>query len=138
MPKKKTWLDKLNDNKQPQVKRLEKDIAGMSAGSKMLIATPLLLDSYIRKIRYGKHVDTKTLRNDLAHEHHADCTCPLTTGIFLRIVAEGNYQKLQEGQPLEKIAPFWRVIEPGSPLAEKLTFGQDFLKQQIEKERGKK
>ena len=67
-------------------------------------------------------------------EHNADYTCPVTTGIFLRIVAEANYEKWQQGKALEEITPFWRVIEPNSALAKKLTFGQDFLLKQIDKE----
>jgi hypothetical protein len=51
-------------------------------------------------------------------------------------VAEANYEKLQKGYRIEEITPFWRVIEPNSALAKKLTFGQEFLLQQIEKERG--
>jgi hypothetical protein len=49
-------------------------------------------------------------------------------------VAEANYEKLQQGKNVEEITPFWRAIEPNSVLAKKLTFGQDFLLQQIEKE----
>jgi len=49
-------------------------------------------------------------------------------------VAEANYEKLQQGNRIKEITPFWRVIEPNSALAKKLTFGQDFLIQQIEKE----
>jgi hypothetical protein len=49
-------------------------------------------------------------------------------------VAEANYEKLLQGKHLQEITPFWRVIEPNSPLAKKLTFGQDFLLEQIEKE----
>jgi hypothetical protein len=52
----------------------------------------------------------------------------------LRIVAEANYEKLQQGNCFEEITPFWRVIEPNSALAKKLTFGQDFLLKQIENE----
>ena len=43
-------------------------------------------------------------------------------------------EKLQNGKPVGEITPFWRVIEPKSVLAKKLTFGQEFLLQQIEKE----
>jgi hypothetical protein len=50
-------------------------------------------------------------------------------------VAEANYEKLQQGECLEEITPFWRVIEPNSALAKKLTFGQEFLHQQVDKER---
>ena len=135
MAMKKTWLDKLNETKEPKIKRIDIDFADIPAGSNMLIATPKIIDNYIQEIGVGKRIDTKTLRKDLALAHNADYTCPVTTGIFLRIVAEANYEKLQQGKNVEEITPFWRVIEPNSVLAKKLTFGQDFLLQQIEKER---
>jgi ABC-type uncharacterized transport system ATPase subunit len=134
MAKKKTWLDKLNEKKEPQIKRIEINFADIPAGSNMFIATPKLIEQYIQEIGLGKRIDIKTLRKDLALEHNADCTCPVTTGIFLRIVAEANYEKLQQGQSIEEIAHFWRVIEANSSLAKKLTFGQELLIQQIEKE----
>jgi len=132
---KKSWLDKLNENKEPKIKRIDIDFADIPAGSNMFIATPKLIDQYINELGVGKRIDLKTLRKDLAIEHNADYTCPVTTGIFLRIVAEANYEKLQQGKHLEEITPFWRVIEHNSALAKKLTFGQDFLLEQIEKER---
>jgi len=132
---KKSWLDKLNENKEPKIKRIDIDFADIPAGSNMFIATPKLIDQYINEIGVGKRIDLKTLRKDLAIEHNADYTCPVTTGIFLRIVAEANYEKLHQGIHLQEITPFWRVIEPNSALAKKLTFGQDFLLEQIEKER---
>jgi hypothetical protein len=135
MASKKSWLDKLNEKREPKIKKIEIDFADIPAGSTLLIATPKLIDQYIQEIGFGKRVDTKTLRKDLAIEHNADYTCPVTTGIFLRIVAEANYKKLQQGNLIEEITPFWRVIEPNSTLAKKLTFGQEFLLKQIDKER---
>ena len=132
---KKSWLDKLNENKEPKMKKIDIDFADIPAGSNMFIATPKLIDQYINEIGVGKRIDLKTLRKDLAIEHNADYTCPVTAGIFLRIVAEANYEKLHQGIHLQEITPFWRVIEPNSALAKKLTFGQDFLLEQIEKER---
>ena len=88
MKTKKSWNDKLHDARLPQVKRLDKSFADMPEGCMMLIATPAIIDSYIRQIPKGKSVDLLTLRDDLAREYHAEKTCPLTTGIFLRIVAE--------------------------------------------------
>ena len=131
---KKSWLDKLNENKEPIIKRIDIDFADIPSGSNMLIATPKIIDKYIQEIGVGKCINMKTLRKDLAIAHNADYTCPVTTGIFLRIVAEANYEKLQQGIRFEDITPFWRVIEPNSALAKKLTFGQDFLLEQIEKE----
>lgn len=135
MAKRKTWLEKLNESKQPHTVKLEKAFAGIPADCNLFIPSPKLIGEYIQHIGFGKRIDVKTMRNDLALEHNADYTCPVTTGIFLRIVAEANYEKLQQGISLEKITPFWRVIEPNSPLAKKLTFGQEFLVQQIDNER---
>ncbi len=134
MTKKKSSLEKLNEKLQTQVKRIEIDFADIPAGSNMLIPTPQIIDSYINQIGYGKRINPKIMRKDLALAHHADYTCPVTTGIFLRIVAEANYEKLLQGMNATEITPFWRVIEPNSPLAKKLTFGQEFILKQLENE----
>lgn len=105
MAKKKTWVDRLNEKKVPQKKRVEKDFADIPAGSTMFIATPQLIEQYIRQIDRGRRVDTRTLRKDLALEHRADYTCPVTTGIFLRIVAEASYEKFNEAHHWIKLLP---------------------------------
>lgn len=134
MASKKTWLDKLNEKKEPKIKRIDFDFADIPANSNMFIATPQIIDNYIKKISKGKNVTVQTMRKDLAIENSADYTCPVTTGIFLRIVAEANYEKLQQGISWKEITPFWRVIKPNSTLAKKLTFGQEFIVKQIDKE----
>jgi hypothetical protein len=101
----------------------------------MYISTPQIIESYIKQIAKGKSVDTVTMRNDLAVENNAVFTCPLTTSIFLRIVAEAAHEQLEQGVALKNITPFWRMIESNSPLAKKLSFGQDFLKEQRKKEK---
>ena len=73
---KKSWLDKLNEHKEPKIKRIDIDFADIPSGSNMFIATPKLIDAYIQEIGVGKRIDIKTLRKDLAIEHHADHTCP--------------------------------------------------------------
>ncbi|SHF77565.1 hypothetical protein [Flavisolibacter ginsengisoli] len=130
----KTWAEKLNVDRSPEIEKVEKDFGGVKAGQMMLIPTPRLVDAYIRQIPKGRQVDSITLRKDLAAEYHAEITCPLTTGIFLRIAAEAAYEAYRQGTPLEKITPFWRVIDETSPTAKKLTFGTALLKQQRKKE----
>ena len=132
--KRKTWKEKLNDGRQPHIDTSDKDFAGIKAGQKMLIPTPKLIDNYIRQIPKGKFVDTATLRKDIAIEHGAEVTCPLTTGIFLRIVAEAAYEEHTVGEPLNKITPFWRVVDEKSTTAKKLTFGTELLREQRRKE----
>ena len=130
----KTWAEKLNIDRKPVIEKADKDFAGVKTGQMMLIPTPKIVDAYIRQIPTGREVDTETLRKDLAAEYHAEITCPLTTGIFIRIAAEAAYEEYQKGTPVNKITPFWRVISEKSPAAKKLTFGTKFLIEQRKKE----
>lgn len=132
--KRKTWAEKLNIDRKPVIEKADKDFAGIREGQMMLIPTPKIVDAYIRQIPKGQAVDSDTIRKDLAAEFHAEVTCPLTTGIFIRIVAEAAYEEYQKGKPLNKITPFWRVIGEKSPAAKKLTFGTSLLKEQRKKE----
>jgi hypothetical protein len=132
--KRKTWAEKLNIDRQPVIEKADKDFAGIKAGQMMLIPTPKIVDEYIRQIPKGRQTNTETLRKDLAAEYHAEVTCPLTTGIFIRITAEAAFEEYQQGKPLNKITPFWRVITEKSPAAKKLTFGTEFLIEQRKKE----
>jgi hypothetical protein len=75
------------------------------------------------------------MRDDLALTYGADFTCPLTSGIFLRIVAEMNYEKYAEGALMETICPFWRIIDPNSKLGGKLSFGTEFIREMRKKEK---
>ncbi|MGZ3846439.1 MAG: hypothetical protein ACXVLT_00710 [Flavisolibacter sp.] len=130
----KTWADKLNIDRQPIVEKAGKDFAGIKTGQLMLIPTPKIVDAYIRQIPKGKEANSERIRKDLAAEFHAEVTCPLTTGIFIRIAAEAAYEEYEKGKPLSKITPFWRVISEKSPTAKKLSFGTKLLKEQRKKE----
>jgi hypothetical protein len=131
----KTWTDKVNDpTKEFIIKKLEKDFADMPAGSKMLIATPKIIDMYIRHIPKGKRGSLATMRRDLASEYGAEYTCPVTSGIFLRIVSEAAHEQIEKGVALNKVTPFWRVIDSQSKLIKKLSFGETFVQQQRKKE----
>lgn len=125
--KTKSWSEKYTTREEVELKKLEKKFADIPENSIMLIATPQVFEDYIKKVKTGKSKSIKEVRSDLAKKFKADHTCPLTTGIFLRIVAEANFEKIMKGESIEKIAPFWRVITPNSSLAKKLSFGQDFI-----------
>ena len=131
----KTWQEKLTGHNELQVKKADKDFAGIRAGQLMLIPTPLVIDQYIRQIPKGCSVAMDVLRRDLAFEHGAEVTCPLTTGMFVRIVAEAAYEAYENGTPLQEVTPFWRVIDENSPAAAKLSFGTEFLIDQRRAER---
>lgn len=131
---KKTWLEKFNVAREPVVEVTDKTFADIPKGSKMLIATPRVVDAYLRHIPEGRHTTLQQMRKDLAAEYRAEYTCPITAGIFLRIVSELAHEQYEQGTPLKKIAPFWRMIDRKAPLAKKLSFGYDFVDVQRAKE----
>lgn len=130
----KSWSEKFNTRKEPEVKRVDEKFADIPAGATMLIATPAIVEAYIKEIPKGKRGDIRTMRKDLAAQYHAEYTCPVTSGIFLRIVAEKAYEDHMQGKKVNQVTPFWRMIDPASPAAKKLSFGTDFITMQRLKE----
>lgn len=121
----KSWEDKFFTKQNYEIKTIQKSFWGHVAGSKMLILTPLIIQEYINHIESGNFSNIEIMRNDLAIEYGADFTCPMTTGIFLKIVAEYNYEKLNN-KGIE-ICPFWRIIAPDSKLSNRLSFDKKFI-----------
>lgn len=128
--KRKSWQEKLHVGQQIKVETVEGKFADIPAGATMLIATPAIVDDYIRHIPLGHHTSLQQMRKDLAAQYHADYTCPISSGIFLRIVSEAAYEQYLSGKPLEEISPFWRMIDSKAPITKKLSFGTDFVRQQ--------
>ncbi len=90
---------------------------------RMLIPKPLDVDALIRVVEKGKLITDSQIRERLAKDFHADITCPMTTGIFLRIAAETAEEDLGKG--LKQITPYWRVIKSDGSLNEKFPGGVD-------------
>ncbi len=130
----KTWHEKLHSDKPHKVARLDKKFADMPDGCLMFIATPLIVNDYIRSIPYGMEKDLKTMRAELARAYGADKSCPVTAGIFLRIVSEAAYEDFRSGRKESEITPFWRMLRPGMKIIPKLACGEEFIRIQREKE----
>ena len=126
----KTWNEKLNCDKKSQLKKIDKSFADIPKDSMMYISTPKEIDTYINNLPRGAKITSKQMREDLAKFNQAEYTCPVTTGIFLRIVAEAAYENYNTGKKIDKVTPFWRVVEPKAKLAEKLACGSNFISQQ--------
>jgi len=122
-----SWTEKLMQTKKPIKKQIEKAFAGMPAGCLMYISTPQEINEYVNQLPPGVIKPVQEIRSELAQAHGADHTCPVTTGIFLRIVAEAALEALAQQQNLNQITPFWRAIEVESALAKKLSCGPEFL-----------
>jgi len=128
------WREKLAGGRAHEVKAAPKRFAGIQAGQLMLIPTPAIVDRYIRSVRPGRFIDSVGLRARLAKRYQAEVSCPLVTGICLRIVAEAAYEAMNDGVPLDKVTPFWRAIDEYSTTAGKLSFDSRFIKVQREHE----
>ena len=90
------------------VKILDKGFSDISAGDKMLISSPEKISEFIFKIPKGSYLNIKELRRELALKAGADNTCPVTTGIFLRMAIEQNKDDVN--------FPYWRVIDEKHPV----------------------
>mgnify|MGYP001194708375 CR=1 FL=1 len=115
-----SWTNKFNKIQSPKIRILEKRFGEILTGEKMLISTPVDIFKYINRIPRGHFVSIKRLRRELAYESNADGTCHLTTSIFLRIAIEYSLES-------NNYLPFWRVIDPKSNLARKLSCGLQFI-----------
>ena len=131
-----TAIERLNKAKSPKVVILEKDFAGIRAGSSMFVATPKIVDEFINKMPYGRFIAMPELRADLAIEYDCDATCPVSTAIFLRVVAEAALEHLEQGATTADITPFWRVVAPGDKISARLPIDQKWLKARRQEELG--
>ena len=131
MPSKpKTWKQKMNA-KPAHMVTLDKDFAGAPAGSRLLISCPLEIEEYLNnRVPLGETREIQQMRRELAAMHGADAACPVSTAIFLRTVAEAAWDDIEAGKPVTAVAPFWRVVDPKSPLAKKLRAGSSWIQQQ--------
>ena len=90
-----SWTEKLHSPRPHEVTTVERPMPGWPAGTTMLIATPLIIDGYLREIPEGHAVTTVRMRDDLATKYGADMTCALTSGIFFRIASEAALEVME-------------------------------------------
>lgn len=105
----------------PKIVRVPAKWRGQYGSGRMLIARPLDVDALIRRVRKGRLVTVRQLRERLARDSRVDVTCPLTTGIFVRIVAEAAEEDCRAGK--KQVAPYWRVVRDDGSLNEKFPGG---------------
>ena len=121
------WGKRFEKAAAPKTVTLQTDFAGIRAGALMYIASPRVIADYIASIPRGRTRSIEQMRNDLSRQNEASATCPVTTAIYLRIVAELALDGLNKGQPPAAVTPFWRVVEPGGKIARRLSCGDDLI-----------
>ena len=135
MPRaKKTWAEKMNA-KPPHHVVLEKDFAGIPKGAKLHISSPVEIAAKLKTIPPGSILSIQAFRRRLAEKNKCDATCPVSTSIFLRIVAEHTWEEFNSSSSTQDLAPFWRVVESSSPMAKKLNFDSAWIDLQRELEK---
>jgi hypothetical protein len=103
-----SWRAKLEKPQDPRLVAVPAKMSRLGIGM-MLIPTPKLVDELIRKIPKGKLATVSELRRKLAADFKVNVTCPLTTGIFVRIAAEAAEEDREQGR--KRITPYWRVVK---------------------------
>ena len=122
MKTKLSWREKLEKPQQPKLVKVPPKMSRFGKGM-MLIPTPMLVDELIRRIPKGRLVTVGELRRKLAADFAADVTCPLTTGIFVRIAAEAAEEDRAKGR--RRITPYWRVVKDDGSLNPKFPGGEE-------------
>ena len=127
---KKSAREKLAVKKQIKKVVMDKSWGGMKPGDMMLVATPLMVDAYVRSIPPGKTETLPELRDALARAEACTGTCPLSTSIFVRMVAEAALEDIADGKSVSEVSPFWRVISSQDKIAKKLNVDPAWIDEQ--------
>ncbi len=125
--------------------KLEKPVAGLPkvvevpdkwvktmGGRRVLVPTPMMVDELVRTVPQRRLITVGQIRQRLAQPFHAESTCPLTTGIFLRIISEAAEEDRQAGK--KQITPYWRVVKDDGSLNPKFPGGVEAHAQKLREE----
>ena len=121
------WRKRFDKVKAPHNVMLSTDFAGIASGTLMHIASPGAIANYCQRVPIGETRKIERMRHELARAAHAQATCPVTTAIYLRIVAEAALMDMADGKPVADVVPFWRVVDPDSKVAGRLSCERDFI-----------
>jgi len=127
-----TWREKLEKQQEPRVVDTPPKMQSRFGAGKMLIPTPALVDALMQKAPPGRLVTVEQIRQRLAQDFKVDSTCPLTTGIFIRIAAEAAEEYRHMGR--KNITPYWRVIKSDGSLNEKFPGGAEAQARRLKEE----
>jgi hypothetical protein len=133
MARKKSWREKLADNKGlPRVERIDAKKSKRWGTGTFVIPAPREVDEIMKKVRKGKLITINEIRKVLARKHGATIGCPITTGIFAWIAANAAEEDATEGK--KRITPYWRTLKTGGELNPKYPGGMENLRRKLEGE----
>jgi alkylated DNA nucleotide flippase Atl1 len=133
LPERKSWSEKLQDNKGlPKVEKITDKMSKRWGTGTVVIPAPMEVNEIMRKVPEGKLVTINDIRATLAKKHGATIGCPITTGIFAWIAANAAGERREKGE--KDITPYWRVLKTGGVINEKYPGGVEAQKKLLEKE----
>ena len=133
MPKRKSWSEKLRDDKGlPRVERITDKMSKRWGTGTVVIPAPMEVDEMMRRVPEGKLITINEIRAALAKKHGATIGCPMTTGIFAWIAANAAEEQRQKGE--KEITPYWRTLKTGGVINPKYPGGVEAQKELLEKE----
>jgi len=122
MHTRKPWREKMDNPNLPKVVHLSPKMRKrFGGGVTMVVPSPRDVDAVMRSVRKGRVISVGEIRRFLAGKYSVDTTCPLTTGIFIRIAAEAANEAEREGA--SRITPYWRVVKDDGSLNPKFPGG---------------
>jgi alkylated DNA nucleotide flippase Atl1 len=131
--RKKTWQEKLADNKGlPKVIPIEGRMSKRWGQGTVVVPTPLEVDELMRKVPKGKLTTINEIRSALAQKHSATIGCPVTTGIFAWIASHAAQEQADAGK--KRIMLWWRTLKADGLLNEKYPGGAARQKALLEQE----
>lgn len=103
------WNAKLRPELEPEI------VVDKRLGDRLLLPTPLLVAAEIAQVPRGATITVAQLRARLAQRFGAERTCPLMTGIFVKIIAGAVAEDLTQGR--KPRWPVWRLVNDSGMLS---------------------
>ena len=128
----KSWREKLETQDHSKIIEIPPRMTKRFGMGTMLIPKPLDVDALIRKTKKGMLITVSEIRSRLARDNNADVTCPITTGIFVRIAAEAAAEEMENGK--KQVTPYWRVVKADGSLNEKFPGGSKGQSRRLKEE----
>lgn len=131
--RKKTWTEKLNDNKDlPKIEALKGKQELKWGKGTMVIPAPMEVDAIMKKIPEGRLITINQIRSIVARKHNATIGCPITTGIFAWIASHAAEEEERKGKA--DITPWWRTLKSDGLLNENYPGGMEIQKKRLRRE----
>ncbi len=139
--KKKTWTEKLHDNKQfPKILEFDPKFPcgkaltkwGAQPGDSVVLVAPFEVDDIMKQVPKGRLITIYEICDILAKKYKVKFCCSLTAGIFINIVAHAVEEAKETGEAF--VTPYWRTLKTDGVLNPKFPGGVERQKQLLEKE----